>query len=210
MSKPKNLKWSTKNSKLKKDGIISFNIPAGESKDGFKTCPMAGACKAVCYATQGAYRFKSAISLREYNLHKSQEDSFVRKAVADLKRFRADKVRIHDSGDFYDQEYLNKWIEIASQIPNKIFYAYTKSLHLDFSAMPENMHIIQSEGGLLDHKINKKKPHSRIFKAMENLIEAGYINGSESDMVAVNKTRDIGLVYHGGRNLTEAQEKHFS
>jgi hypothetical protein len=43
-------------------------------------------------------------------------------------------VRIHESGDFYNQKYLDKWVEIAKRFPDIIFTAYTKSLHLDFTA----------------------------------------------------------------------------
>jgi hypothetical protein len=37
-------------------------------------------------------------------------------------------VRVHESGEFYSQEYVNKWYEIAKHCPNVTFYAYTKRL----------------------------------------------------------------------------------
>ena len=48
-------------------------------------------------------------------------------------------IRIHESGDAYSQEYLNKWLEIATALPLVTFYMYTKSFMLDFSKRPKNL-----------------------------------------------------------------------
>ena len=37
-------------------------------------------------------------------------------------------VRVHDSGDFFSQEYFDAWLEVARGRPRTRFYAYTKSL----------------------------------------------------------------------------------
>ena len=50
-------------SKLKKDGIWSFGLPAGD------TCPNAGACKAGCYALAGRYKMGPVMKKRQDNLH---------------------------------------------------------------------------------------------------------------------------------------------
>ena len=39
-------------------------------------------------------------------------------------------VRIHCSGDFYDADYVRKWIEIVRASPHTRFYAYTRSLRV--------------------------------------------------------------------------------
>ncbi len=41
-----------------------------------------------------------------------------------------EQVRIHESGDFYNGEYLKAWIEVARMMPKNKFYAYTKSVPL--------------------------------------------------------------------------------
>ena len=129
-----NLKWSFNNSKVGKLDAVSFGIPAFESADGFKTCPMAGACAAVCYARQGTYRWPAVVAARELNLKIARTIDggmnewweFVRLANSDLHRIKNKLVRVHDSGDFFNQRYLDAWIKLAEYHPGKRFYAYTK------------------------------------------------------------------------------------
>lgn len=201
-----NLKWSN-TSKLKKEGIVSFSIPAYKSKKlNFITCPNSGYCKSLCYALQGRYLFKNVINAREYNLKVSLQANFVNLAIKDLKRLKAKYIRLHDSGDFYSQKYLNNWFKIASNFPDKIFYAYTKSNNLDFSNLPSNFKIIFSYGSKSDNKIDTSKPHALIFKSKEQLEQANYIDCTNSDLLAINSVK-IGLIYHGSKKLNDTTSK---
>lgn len=207
------LKWSFANEKVRKLYAVSFGIPAFDNKDGFKTCPGAGACAGVCYARQGRYLWSNIANAREFNLEivRKSAKKFAKLAIEDLSKINEDIIRVHDSGDFFNQGYLNAWYEIAYAHPDKQFYAYTKSFHLDlWSKRPKNFQVIQSEGSKFDHKINKRRPHCRIFSSIEARDKAGYIDGDVSDYNAVIGKRKIGFVYHGTRNMTEAQEKYFS
>ena len=205
-----NLKWSFGNRKVTKLDAVSFGIPAFESASGFKTCPQAGTCASVCYARQGTYTWPATKKAREFNLERTRlGNAFEDIACKDLAKIKQSIIRIHDSGDFYSQNYLNAWINIAWANPNKIFYAYTKSLNLNFTCAPSNMRITQSQGGKLDDKIDYSKPHSRIFASIEAREKAGYVDGNENDSPAINGEIKIGLVYHGVKKLTEAQNKHF-
>lgn len=206
------IKWVKGNRKLAKLATVGFGIPAFRSLDGFKTCPMAGKCAGVCYARQATYTWPATVAAREHNLElvRFHLAEFVAQAIADLSRSKAETVRVHDSGDFFSQEYLDAWFTIARETPGKVFYAYTKSLHLDFSGKPENFRIVQSEGGLLDGKIDKNFPHSRIFATNEGREEAGYVDGNINDSPAINGEVKIGLTYHGAKNLTESQALAFA
>ena len=206
-----NLKWGFGNSKVGKLDAVSFGLPAFKSLDGFKTCPKAGTCAAICYARQGTYRFKSVVESREFNLDvaRRQAYDFENLVNQDLEKIKKRLIRIHDSGDFCSQFYLESWMEIARCNPEKLFYAYTKSLHLDFSDAPDNMTIVQSEGGLMDATIDKNRPHSRIFATDYQRRQAGYGNGSKTDTLAIRGATRIGLVYHGGKHLTETQKATF-
>lgn len=207
-----NLKWSTGNAKVSKLDAVSFGIPAYESADGFKTCPKAGACAAVCYARQGMYIMPNAKASREFNLKVIRDNvhEFIRMADADLTDIKQSIIRIHDSGDFFSQTYLDAWIFLARKHQKKTFYAYTKSLHLDFTGLPNNFKLVQSAGGKLDGSIDASKPHSRIFSSDADRRAAGYGNGSNTDTLAIRGATKIGLVYHGTRKLTPAQEAYFS
>ena len=183
------------NSKMKKDGIWSFGITP------IQTCPMAGECKKLCYATKGLYkRFAKNIEpalARSFDA--TEMDGFVPSICAEIKKKRKQPklIRIHTEGDFYNQKYLDKWTNIANLFPDMQFYAYTKSLHLDFSKLPSNFKIIQSEGGKLDAQIDYTKPHAKIFKDAESLQEAGYVDASQSDLIAADRDNiKIGLIKH--------------
>lgn len=209
---------SDSNSKLVKTSkggtykILTFGIPADTKVDGFNTCPGAKACRAVCYAKQGFYIMPNVAKAKSDNLNASRQESFVPNMIAEIKRRRTfNTIRIHDAGDFYSQEYYNKWCDIARALPNHIFYAYTKSLHLDlYTGKPENLRIIQSLGGRYDSRVDLSRSHSRIFSSHEAANNAGYEDGNATDAPAIEGVVKIGLVYHGNRSLTLPQVEFFS
>jgi Gene product 88 len=213
-----NLRWSDGNTKVQKlagrfGKTVSFGLPAGYSVDGFKVCIGLGSCASVCFARQGHYIRPGVIATREHNLRlaRGSKSRFARMAIADLHKIRARLVRCHDSGDFFDQAYLDAWFKIARALPGTKFYCYTKSVRLDFSRKPDNFAITFSEGGAWDNEIDMTQSHSRIFSTDYARRQAGYGNGSNTDLLSVNAKpgTKIGLIYHGVALLTPAQDKHF-
>lgn len=212
------LPWILGNAKLQKTSggtfgrVIGYGIPADHDfqVDGrnFNTCFGAGPCRAFCYAKQGAYNWPATKAARQRALESTLSESFVADAIADIGRMRGvGVVRIHDSGDFYSQEYLDKWSTIAAAYPNIIFYAYTKANTLDFSSAPSNFRVTHSLGGKYDSLVDMSKPHSRVFPTHEDMHAAGYVDGGESDAPAITGLVQIGLPYHGNKVLTDSQTK---
>jgi hypothetical protein len=200
----------TQNSKIKKMSgprTFNFGIPAYRSATGFNTCPKAGACAAGCYATMGAYRFSNVAKAFEERLTATLSVDFVALMSAEIEKKRAERVRIHDSGDFYSAEYAQKWFSIMRANPNVAFYAYTKQVLLfkgfqKTGAVPPNFTLIFSFGGTEDKKIDVKTDrHSWVFSSLEELQAAGYAAAHEDDAVALGTNPKIGLVYHGNKNL---------
>ena len=191
---------NSENSKYKR--IFNWTIPAFMTKDGFKTCPMAGVCASGCYARSGAYLFSNVYRKHEENLTLTQTPLFVNAMDAEIKKIKPDLLRIHDSGDFYSEEYLDKWIQLAQLNPKVQFYAYTKMVELVKSKqLPNNFTIIFSLGGKQDNLINQSADrHSRVFESLEQLQAAGYIDTSHDDTLAIGENGKIGLVYHGAKN----------
>jgi len=212
------MKWTKGNEKLQKDNggvynIIGFGIPADyDMGNGMNTCPGALACRAVCYAKQGRYAMPNVVNARMHNLEMSLQPDFVENVVRDLDRMRkVNTVRIHDSGDFYNQEYYNKWCLIAKTLPHITFYAYTKTVNMDlFTDKPDNLQITQSLGGKYDESVKLDMPHSRIFATHEDRVRAGYVDGNVNDVPAIEGLVQIGLVYHGQRKLTDSQKRYFA
>ena len=65
-------------------------------------------------------------------------------------------VRIHVAGDFFNENYLRAWIQLAMANSDILFYAYTKSLkYWDAlrNEIPENLVLTASYGGRDDWMI---------------------------------------------------------
>ena len=196
----------TQNAKMKKTSkenkakIFNFSIPAYKTKSGKITCPFADSCVKYCYAQKGNYtRFPIVQELMEQKYKISKTNNFIPLMNEEIKKKKATHVRIHDSGDFYSPTYLQKWLDIATQNKDVIFYAYTKSIKFFINGLklPKNLKIIFSEGSKTDNLINVAKDrHARIFKSKELLNAAGYIDASDNDLKAIQDNKKVGLVYH--------------
>lgn len=205
----KTYNWLTQNSKIKKmTGVKTYNwgIPAYKSQSGFRTCPNAAACAIGCYATMGAYTFSNVAKVFEARLVLSKSDAFVRVISAELTRRQVKRLRVHDSGDFYNEEYLLKWFNIMRRHPHVQFYAYTKMVTLikkyqRLGLAPANFTVVFSQGGTQDKLINTKSDrHSRVFVDVKSLKQARYADAHVNDSVAVGRNPKIGLVYHGTKS----------
>jgi len=196
----------TQNAKMKKTSIknnakiFNFSIPAYKTKSGRVTCPFAGGCQKFCYAQKGNYtRFPIVQELMEKKYELTKKNTFIPLMNEEIKKKKATHIRIHDSGDFYSPAYLQKWVDIATQNTNVIFYAYTKSIKffIDGLKLPKNLKVIFSEGSKTDNLINvNKHRHARIFKNKELLQASGYIDASNNDLKAITSNKKVGLVYH--------------
>ena len=196
----------TQNSKMKKTSlknntkIFNFSIPAYKTKSGKITCPFADACVKYCYAQKGNYtRYPIVQEVQEKKYEISKQTNFNSLMNAEIKKKKANYIRIHDSGDFYSVKYLLKWVDIANDNKDVIFYAYTKSIKFFKGCIniPENMKIIFSEGSKTDDLINARKDrHARIFKTLEELNASGYIDASENDLKAITENKKVGLIFH--------------
>ncbi|MCH5138472.1 hypothetical protein JMF89_14855 [Clostridiaceae bacterium UIB06] len=135
------LTLSTGNKKLVGDennAFLIWNLPA------IKTCPYATKlCKKFCYAKKAENVYPNVLPSRSENLQDTKNDNFIEDMINTIeyylnKRSRKDGnkmtkeknvyFRIHESGDFYSQEYFDKWIIIARFFPEVNFLAYTKSV----------------------------------------------------------------------------------
>jgi uncharacterized protein YqgQ len=193
--------WSEGNTKVKKLGGVCFNLPP------VITCPGAGTCTANCYGTQGRFNCPAVKQVRYDNLRIVKATlkhhgvlGLMRDLARDLQAIRQEIVRLHDTGDFFDQDYLDAWLQVAGFVQDKRFYCYTKSLHLNWDEVPDNLKVVQSVGGIYDHLLDPKRPHSKVFGSVAELREAGYERGDDSDRHALlGDLVKIGLVYHGTR-----------
>ena len=171
------LKFGDPNAKLKKMirkmglTLKTFTLPAGWSCPAAKDC-LSKADRVTGKVTDGPdtiFRcFMASAEARSPSLRKLVwhnlglvKDSLVDgvDACADLiceslpKKF--DIMRVHVGGDYFNVKYLQAWIEVAKRNPDKVFYSYSKSLHLFKQfALPENLVLTASRGGKHDDLID--------------------------------------------------------
>ena len=197
----------TQNSKLKKTSkhfnkrVFNFGIPAYKSKSGKITCPFAGECVKFCYAQKGTYVWSNVSPAFEKRYELSKTDGFINLMINEIIKKKVEFVRVHDSGDYYSKEYLNKWFTIAERLPKVKFYSYTNSVKMIKDAsIPNNFDFIFSDSGKQKDLIDTENDrHAKIFSSLEDLQRAGYVDASNYDLYATKWQSDskrIGLIYH--------------
>ena len=196
----------TQNSKIKKTskyfGVRLFNwtLPAYKSKSGKVICPMAGDCVKFCYARKGAYIWSNVNKAHEERYEFSKTDEFVEAMIKEIKRKKADYIRVHDSGDYYSPKYMAKWFQIATALPNVRFYSYTNMVDMvQRSYIPDNFDFIFSDSGKQSHLIDPRvHRHTKIFSVGSDMKD--YVNASEYDLYATKwfspDNHRIGLMFH--------------
>jgi hypothetical protein len=156
--------------------VATFSLPAGW------TCPAAIDCLAKadrvtgritdgaamefrCFAATDEARSPDARNMRWHNfdaLRSLDVDTMAQLIDASLhvdKHARkANVIRIHVSGDFYNQKYFDAWCAVARMNPSTTFYAYTKSLNYwvaRLGTIPANLNLTASKGGRHDALIDQ-------------------------------------------------------
>jgi len=116
------------------------------------TCPFATElCKKSCYARKSERIYPGVIKSRTKNFDDSKKADFVARMIYTIKKQLNKKsmngkklvFRIHESGDFYNKEYVNKWLNVARAFMDNdqvIFIAYTKSINYFIGVdVPQNL-----------------------------------------------------------------------
>lgn len=138
---------SNGNKKIEKTTTNVFSLPTSVCFGSGKQCK-------GCYARKAEYLYPVVLPCRERNYIETLKEEFPDMMINTLRTQKRKIVRIHESGDFYSQEYVNKWYAIAKALPDIIFYGYSKkfnTLNLKKLNKLQNVNIINS---LADEIIN--------------------------------------------------------
>lgn len=188
-----------KSSKKNNASIYEFNLPAYKSTSNKIICPFAEDCVKYCYARKGSYTWKNTVLKYENNYKLSKKDNFIDIIQDEINRKRKiTHIRVHSSGDYYSPKYLNKWVTLAKNNPSIIFYSYTKSIPLvNKINKPSNFIFIYSNGSKVDFMIDENNDrHAKIFDNIDDLLQAGYIDASGDDLLALTPNKKVGLIFH--------------
>ena len=115
------------------------------------------------------------------------------------------EVRIHESGDFFNEDYLEAWIKVAQQMPNVKFYAYTKSIpYVKFAEKKlkdlPNFSITFSEGGRRDSEMGDVDiKQAKVYNTPEEILKAGLILDLDDTLAKEKggKEKNFALLVHG-------------
>jgi len=141
--------------------VYEYNLPTGT------TCPFAMECKVVVDkvtgkfdVTKGQYRCyaSSAERFPAVRNHRHNNFDFVRNGGVPVIPKDCKAIRIHSSGDFFNQGYFDMWLKLAQENPSVEMWAYTKSLNYWINRLhdiPKNLILTASYGGKTDNLIQK-------------------------------------------------------
>lgn len=192
-------KWEgpLKGGKFKKPSSWEKNVKAGPKAE------------MMCYAAraQGQYPGANVQAFKNLDLIKKMK---TKEKIADLivrsmkyhNLDNTDVLRIHEAGDFFNQEYFDAWVEVAKRLPNTLFYAYTVSLPYYMArknSLPNNFKVIASmdknnEDFILDNDLR----YSRVVNSPEEAKELG-LPIDVDDSLAWGTDDNFALIIHGGQ-----------
>ena len=213
------LKMSKGNAKLSNDTLI-LSISAGIS------CPGSNNCKAwvtlkddkrilnrgpesmfTCFAASEELRYPNVFKSRKYNY--DLINSYVIKkdlnGLTDLinrsiqaNKKNINKVRIHESGDFFNILYLKAWINVARMNKDLKFYCYSKSLDFFLKVLlPNNFYMVASYAGRFDYLIDQGyfPKYSKVVFSEAEAVRLGLEIDKDDSLCFGNKA--FALLLHG-------------
>lgn len=205
------LKFGKGNAKLGKK-IVTFSLPAGHS------CPFALDCLSKsdketgkitdgkqtvfrCFAASSEAVYKNVRLSRWHNfelLKTAKNTKNITNLILQSLPKNSDIVRIHVSGDFFNMQYLQAWVNVAKLLPNTLFYAYTKSLvYLIGLELPANLSITASKGGKLDKLINENNMKFAEVVYSEQEAKDKNLLIDHDDSLAMYSKNSFALLIHG-------------
>jgi hypothetical protein len=102
--------------------VYTFSLPAKT------TCPGRTVfCQNYCYGLYGHFGMANVQASTANKLKETEKADFVANMIAEITKRGVNTLRIHVTGDFYNTDYIEKWINIATACPSVTFYAYTRS-----------------------------------------------------------------------------------
>lgn len=226
------LKFGKGNAKLGKK-VYTFSLPSGF------TCPSALECLSKADRLSGKIKDGPQTKFRCFSA--SQESLYKNVRASRWKNFellrngggeaellnlsipkKADIIRIHVAGDFYNQDYFNAWIAVATLNPNKLFYFYTKSLNywlnkIDYvgdghkPGSVANFVPTASYGGRHDNLIAEHNLRSAVVVYSKAEAKKLRLEIDHDDTHAMKHGKDFALIIHGvqpkGSEASKALQK---
>lgn len=129
------------------------------------TCRNDAPCKEVCYACKGCQQFANVQGAyyRNLRLYNDDPDNFFEQVYYKVKFAGLPKVRLFDSGDFPDYDFLVRLVDLCNKTKDVKYMAFTKKYDLvnkyidENGDLPANLNIMFSAWDRLWEVLN---PHN--------------------------------------------------
>jgi hypothetical protein len=163
-------------------------------------------CQFRCFSASQEVVFPDTYNKRKRNFDglKNLKSSYdMAHAIADAMPHNLGICRIHVAGDFFNQLYFRAWHLVAEWHPDRLFYAYTKSLNYwmaDREHLPNNLVLTASRGGRLDHLIDQYNlRESKVVFSEAEADALGYEIDHTDEHAAIPAIRNesFALLIHG-------------
>jgi len=198
--------------------IYSFDLISGHS------CPFADKCLSKVIIVDGRRKIvdgrnteyrcfsasQEALLTNVYNKRSNNFETLRQKTTDEMVAIISDIMpnnlgicRIHVAGDFFNKKYFRAWLQVAELNPDRLFYAYTKSLPYwleNLGNIPDNMILTASYGGRCDRLIDQLNLRSAIVVFSYEQAEKLGLEVDHDDSHAANpltKDQDFALMIHG-------------
>ena len=217
------LKFGRANDKLKKlEARLGKRLYTLSLKAGY-SCPGANLCFAKydagkktvidgkgaqfrCFAASLEAVFKGFEANNQHNFDllrsAKTEDAMYELIVASIRSLsKPGIIRVHVSGDYFNQAYFKAWMRAAAEFPEINFYSYTKSIHIlneCVESIPSNFSITCSEGGKFDHLISDRFKTAKVVFSVEAAAVLGMEIDHDDYHAAVGK-ESFALLLHGSQ-----------
>jgi len=163
-----------------------------------------------CFSASQEAQYTNVYNLRWHNfnlLKACKTPASMLKLIKDSLPKNAGIVRPGVGGDLFSQVYFNTWYTIAALNPDKLFYAYTKSLPYWIKIKPEldnlpNLVLTASRGGRRDDLIEKYGLREAVvvFSEQEAIDKGLEIDHDDSHAANPSKKHEsFALLIHGSQ-----------
>lgn len=175
--------------------------------DGHKKIKDGPDTKFRCFSASQEVVFPGVYNLRKHNFDSLKASENPAQLISDSMPGNLGICRIHVGGDMFNEKYFLAWADIARQFPDRLFYAYTKSLPFwvknkkEFSKI-KNFVLTASYGGRYDNLIKEEKLRSSIVVFSEIEAKKLRLKIDHTDEHAANpatKDKNFALLIHGAQ-----------
>ena len=208
-----NLTFGFGNSKIAQN-IATFSLPAGYTCPFAKECLtkanrvtgklIAGEhCRFRCFSASQENAYPSVRKARWNNFDLLRGEKSIEKIGKLIQRslpYGINMVRVHVSGDFYNEAYFLAWLNVALNNPFTTFYGYTKAIPflVDYRKhIPENFRFVASKGGTHDALIGKYRLKNVVVVFSPEEAEQKGLEIDHDDSHAFRGKENFAILIHG-------------